>query len=65
MNLRKLRERTGLNQAEFWSRIGLSQSGGSRLENENREISEPIRRLLMIAYGDSAEYNRTLKQVRQ
>jgi len=29
----KLRKRLGLNQAEFWGRIEVTQSGGSRYEN--------------------------------
>jgi len=65
MNLRKLRERTGLTQSQFWARVGMSQSGGSRLENENRALAEPIKLLLDIAYGNAMEFNRALKQVRQ
>lgn len=65
MNLRKLREKTGLNQNEFWSRIGVSQSSGSRLENENRDLSEPLRRLIIIAYGEPKESRQVIEQIRQ
>ncbi len=65
MNLRKLREKTGLTQEEFWGRVGMSQSGGSRLENENRNLPEPVRILLTIAYGDSKDYSETIKDIRR
>ena len=65
MNLRKLREKTGLNQTDFWTRIGISQSGGSRYENENRNIPNTIGYLLTIAYGDEKEFKQALRQLRQ
>jgi hypothetical protein len=46
---RKLRERLGLNQAEFWGRIEVTQSGGSRYEN-GRPMPRPVRKLLGIVY---------------
>lgn len=33
----KIRVDLGLNQSEFWSRVGITQSGGSRYET-GREI---------------------------
>ena len=32
-NPREIRRKLGLNQQEFWSRIGVTQSGGSRYES--------------------------------
>ena len=29
-NIRDIRKKLGLNQMDFWSRIGVTQSGGSR-----------------------------------
>ena len=46
---RKLRVRLGLNQSEFWGRIEVTQSGGSRYEN-GRPMPRPVRKLLGIIY---------------
>ena len=45
----KLRKSLGLNQADFWGRIEVTQSGGSRYEN-GRPMSPPVRKLLGIVY---------------
>ena len=44
------REKKGLNQTEFWSRVGTTQSGGSRYES-GRKIPAATKMLLTIAYG--------------
>jgi DNA-binding transcriptional regulator YiaG len=49
--VRALRKRAGLNQHDFWNRIGVTQSGGSRYEN-GRAIPKPVRILLDLAYSD-------------
>lgn len=50
------REQHRLTQVEFWSRIGVSQSCGSRYEN-GRKIPKPIRQLLHIAYATPKQSN--------
>ena len=47
----EIRRQRGLNQAQFWAPIGVTQSGGSRYES-GRTIPKPVRLLLSIAYGD-------------
>jgi len=54
MNVVRMRRESRLSQEEFWGRIGISQSGGSRYEN-GRRISEPVRILITIAYGSEKE----------
>ena len=49
VNVRKLRKTLGLNQTEFWGRIEVTQSGGSRYEN-GRPLPPPVRKLLGIVY---------------
>ena len=49
VNPRKLRERLRLNQADFWRRVEVTQSGGSRYEN-GRPMPRPVRKLLGIVY---------------
>lgn len=44
------RRKLGLNQSEFWSQIGVTQSGGSRYES-GRNIPKPVQLLLHLAYG--------------
>jgi hypothetical protein len=39
-----------LNQQQYWSKLGVTQSGGSRYES-GREIPEPVLLLLHIAYA--------------
>lgn len=49
-NPKHIRNVTGLNQCEFWQRVGVTQSGGSRYEN-GRSVPKPMQMLLTIAYG--------------
>jgi DNA-binding transcriptional regulator YiaG len=49
VDTRKLREGLGLNQSEFWERIEVTQSGGSRYER-GRPMPRPVRRLLGLMY---------------
>lgn len=44
------RKKLGLNQSEFWSRISVTQSGGSRYES-GRNIPKPVQLLLHLTYG--------------
>jgi transcriptional regulator with XRE-family HTH domain len=45
----KLRKSLGLNQGEFWGRLEVTQSGGSRYEN-GRSMPRAVRKLLGIVY---------------
>jgi transcriptional regulator with XRE-family HTH domain len=46
----QLRKKLGFTQTEFWSRVAVTQSGGSRYE-AGRAIPKPVQMLLTIAYG--------------
>lgn len=46
---REIRRRLGLNQNDFWSRIGVTQSGGSRYES-GRNMPKPVRELLRLVH---------------
>jgi len=61
--VRALRRRAGLNQHDFWKRIGVTQSGGSRYEN-GRRVPKPVRILLDIAYASRAVFSDTLTKLR-
>ncbi|MHB1428927.1 MAG: helix-turn-helix domain-containing protein [Rhodocyclaceae bacterium] len=46
-NVLAYRKSQGINQSAFWSRIGVTQSGGSRYEN-GRTIPKPAAMLLWL-----------------
>ncbi|WP_028454835.1 helix-turn-helix domain-containing protein [Chitinilyticum litopenaei] len=46
---RSIRKQLGLNQQEFWSRIGVTQSGGSRYES-GRAMPKPVQELLRVVH---------------
>ena len=48
-NPRALRQRLGLNQQDFWSKVDVTQSGGSRYEN-GRPIPRAVQRLIGAVY---------------
>ena len=53
-NLLALRYARGMNQTEFWSKLGVSQSCGSRFEN-GRRMPTPIGLLIDIIYVRSID----------
>lgn len=54
---RALRNHLGLNQQQFWARLGVTQSGGSRYENERR-IPTPTATLLRLTYEHGLDIER-------
>jgi DNA-binding transcriptional regulator YiaG len=46
-----MRVKAGLNQTQFWSRVGITQSGGSRYETGSCGIPEPVAMLLDLVYS--------------
>jgi DNA-binding transcriptional regulator YiaG len=62
IELTKLRQKVGLSQAEFWERVGVTQSGGSRYE-QGRLVKKPIRMLLALAYGTETERRRVVQEL--
>jgi transcriptional regulator with XRE-family HTH domain len=54
---RDIRRRSGLNQHEFWGRIGVTQSGGSRYEG-GREMPKPVKELLRLVHVEQIDLTR-------
>ncbi len=50
----KLRNKLGMNQTDFWSRVSVTQTAGSRYES-GRAIPSPVRTLLVLTYGTEKE----------
>ncbi len=47
--IKGLRRKLGLNQSEFWTPLGVTQSGGSRYES-GRNIPNPTSMLIHLVY---------------
>lgn len=58
------RKKLGLNQTAYWSRVGVTQSGGSRYES-GRNIPKPIQMLLVIAYGTPKQCETLVQKLRE
>src|SRR5262252_11225100 len=54
INPREIRRRLGMNQEEFWTMIGVTQSGGSRYES-GREMPKPVRELLRLVHVEQID----------
>lgn len=58
-----MRKSTGLTQTQFWGRIRVTQSGGSRYES-GRKLPRTVRLLLEIAYGTRRRADRIVSDLR-
>lgn len=61
---RKLREKLGMNQTQFWSRVTVQQSAASRYET-GRPIPESVQMLLLMAYGTDKQAAAALAALRK
>lgn len=52
-----IRRKLGLNQSEFWGKIGVTQSGGSRYES-GRNMPRPVRELLRLVHVEGIDLDR-------
>lgn len=57
------RIKLGLTQTEFWSRLGITQSGASRYES-GRSIPRPVQVLYFIAYGTEKQAEAAVERLR-
>ena len=61
VNPREIRRRLGMNQQEFWTMIGVTQSGGSRYES-GRSMPKPVRQLLRLVHVERIDLSRVKKE---
>lgn len=54
---REVRRKLGLNQQQFWSKLGVTQSGGSRYES-GRTIPRPVRELMRLVHIEQLDIER-------
>lgn len=63
--IRQIRRALGLNQHDFWSPLGITQSGGCRYELERGDtIPKPIQILLNIMLNPPAESTKVVNAIR-
>lgn len=53
-NPREIRRQRGLNQSDFWSRVGVTQSGGSRYES-GRKMPKPVCELVRLVHVEQID----------
>ncbi|MCB1959056.1 MAG: transcriptional regulator [Rhodocyclaceae bacterium] len=61
IDVREIRRKLGLNQSQFWSQIGVTQSGGSRYES-GRNIPRPVQALLRLVHIEQVDINRVKRE---
>ncbi len=59
-NIRDIRKNLGLNQIEFWSQVGVTQSGGSRYE-AGRNMPKPVRELVRLVHVEQVDLSKLSK----
>ncbi len=60
IDAREIRRKLGLNQQQFWSALGVTQSGGSRYES-GRNMPKPVRELLRLVHVEQIDI-KTIKR---
>ena len=53
-NIRDIRKKSGLNQSDFWSAVGVTQSGGSRYES-GAKMPVQVNELLRLVYIEKVD----------
>jgi transcriptional regulator with XRE-family HTH domain len=60
IDAREIRRELGLNQSQFWSKIGVTQSGGSRYES-GRNMPRPVQTLLRLVHVEQVDISKIKK----
>lgn len=61
VDAREIRRKLGMNQSQFWSKIGVTQSGGSRYES-GRSMPRPVQALLRLVHVEQIDINRVKRE---
>lgn len=61
INPKEIRRSLGMNQQEFWTRIGVTQSGGSRYE-AGRNMPKPVQELLRLVHVEQVDLSRVKRE---
>jgi transcriptional regulator with XRE-family HTH domain len=60
IDAREIRRKLGLNQQQFWSKLGVTQSGGSRYES-GRNMPRPVQHLLRLVHVEQIDIQKIKK----
>lgn len=58
---REIRHKLGMNQQQFWSQLGVTQSGGSRYES-GRNMPRPVQHLLRLVHVEQIDIAKIRKE---
>ena len=61
INPREIRRKLGMNQQDFWTKIGVTQSGGSRYES-GRGMPKPVRELLRLVHIEQIDITKVKRE---
>ena len=61
VDAREIRRKLGLNQQQFWSKLGVTQSGGSRYES-GRNMPRPVQHLLRLVHVEQIDIAKIRKE---
>ncbi|MDE2599974.1 MAG: transcriptional regulator [Rhodocyclaceae bacterium] len=61
IDAREIRRKLGMNQQEFWSLLGVTQSGGSRYES-GRNMPRPVQHLLRLVHVERVDIGRIKRE---
>jgi transcriptional regulator with XRE-family HTH domain len=61
VNVREIRRKLGFNQQQFWTKIGVTQSGGSRYES-GRNMPKPVRELLRLVHIEQIDLDKIKRE---
>lgn len=57
IDAREIRRKLGMNQQQFWSKLGVTQSGGSRYES-GRNMPRPVQALLRLVHVEQIDISK-------
>jgi transcriptional regulator with XRE-family HTH domain len=60
-DVREIRRKLGMNQSQFWSKLGVTQSGGSRYES-GRNMPKPVQTLLRLVHIEKLDIEKVRKE---
>jgi transcriptional regulator with XRE-family HTH domain len=61
VDARAIRRKLGMNQQQFWSKLGVTQSGGSRYES-GRNIPRPVQQLLRLVHVEQIDIQKIRRE---
>jgi len=61
IDVRDIRRKLGMNQHQFWSKLGVTQSGGSRYES-GRSMPRAVQQLLRLVHVEKIDIGRVKRE---